>query len=120
MVATLQDEVDPPRTAIKYTAVIQKDRGDCPGFVKYRIGHSPKEHQEVMYQAEMMKFQDEQRQKDYTFQDDQRIKDRDFQERIRRSDRYLIIVSIAVSSIVALLAAFLGAFATWLLTFPAK
>ena len=79
-----------PEILLKADAVIHRER-ECGAFTKWQPGHTPKEHQEMLLNAETIERQEryriEQVERDHVYQEEQRQKDRDAQERRDKEQR---------------------------------
>jgi hypothetical protein len=74
--------------------VIQRNR-DCQRFTSYHQGFSPKEHQEMIQQRELLEWQERRRQEDREWREQQRMEDLEWKERQdQRAKWQLVIVGI--------------------------
>lgn len=77
-VVNFRDEANPSdRPSIVQS--LKKDRS-CAEWTRWRIGFTPKEHQEMLNQQLLLNFQEKQRQDDRRFQAERKDADQKFQE----------------------------------------
>jgi hypothetical protein len=87
-------------------AVVTKQRGNCPGFVQWYPGFSPKEHKEMLFDLERKKLEIQERESE-----------RRWQERHTARERRFQLINTLVSAFLgAAFTAILGAIAAWVIS----
>jgi hypothetical protein len=97
----LDDEMHGMDSA-EFLRVISKER-DCPRFYPWVQGFTPKEHQAMLRDETLLKWQEERREADRRWQQEQRDKDQQRQEQQRRRDRVWQIINIFLAASLAFL-----------------
>jgi len=69
----------------RFLQVINKQR-DCPKFVPWVQGFSPKDHKTMLHEKTLLEMQERQRERERQWQEEQKRSDHEWQQSVRKAD----------------------------------